>query len=130
MGESEGDFEDTNFTSNVDDIMAAAKYLETYHRAPTIIIGHSLGGATSLFAGARIESIKAIVTIGAPSYPEHVTYLLRDNLDAIESQGCARVMIDGREFIIKKQFLDDLRSQDHIDIIKNLNKALLVMHSP
>ena len=110
--------------------MAAAKYLETYHRAPTIIIGHSLGGAASLFAGARIESIKAIVTIGAPSYPEHVTYLLRDNLDAIESQGCARVMIDGREFIIKKQFLDDLRSQDHIDIIKNLNKALLVMHSP
>ncbi|MFT4567159.1 MAG: putative OsmC-like protein/esterase/lipase [Saprospiraceae bacterium] len=130
LGESEGDFADTNFTSNVEDIMAAAKYLEEHHQAPTIIIGHSLGGAASLFAGAKIDSIKAIVTIGAPSYPEHVTHLLQDDLEAIESQGCAKVLIDGREFVIKKQFLDDLRSQDHMEIIKNLRKALLVMHSP
>ncbi|MEL6388602.1 MAG: alpha/beta fold hydrolase [Bacteroidota bacterium] len=130
LGESEGSFEETNFTSNVEDIIAASDYLTTHHRAPSIIIGHSLGGAASLFAGARIESINAIVTIGAPSYPEHVTHLLKEDLDTIEANGCARVEIDGRQFVIKKQFLDDLKNQDHVEIIQKLKKALLVMHSP
>jgi len=130
LGESEGDFADTNFTSNVEDIIAASEYLKEHHQAPTIIIGHSLGGAASLFAGAKIDNIRAIVTIGAPSYPEHVTHLIKDDIETIEREGCAKIAIDGREFIIKKQFLDDLKNQDHIDIIKNLKKALLVMHSP
>lgn len=130
LGESEGDFADTNFTSNIEDIIAAADYLAAHHQAPSIIIGHSLGGAAALFAGARIQSITAIVTIGAPSYPEHVTHLLQDEIEAIEEQGYAKVIIDRREFTIKKHFLDDLRSQNHVDIIQNLGKALLVMHSP
>ncbi len=130
LGESEGDFADTNFTSNVEDIIAASDYLAQYHQAPTIIIGHSLGGAAALFAGSQIDSIKAIVTIGAPSYPEHVTHMLRENIETIEAHGAAKINIDGREFVIKKQFLDDLRNHNHIDVIKHLKKALLVMHSP
>jgi len=130
LGESEGDFADTNFTSNIEDIIAANDYLEEHHTAPCIIIGHSLGGAASLFAGAKLDNIKAIVTIGAPSYPEHVTHLLKGDLSKIENEGHATINIDGRQFVIKKQFLDDLKNQDHVAIIKNLNKALLVMHSP
>lgn len=130
LGESEGDFADTNFTSNVEDLLSAADFLKETYAAPSIIIGHSLGGAAALFAGAKIESIKAIVTIGAPSYPEHVTHLLQESMEDIEQKGCARVSIGGRGFVIKKQFLDDLRDQNHIAIIKGLQKALLVMHSP
>lgn len=130
LGESEGNFEDTNFTSNVDDLMCAADYLRDNHEAPSIIIGHSLGGAASLFAGSKIESINAIVTIGAPSYPEHVSHLLSDSIEEIEEHGYANVDIGGRKFVIKKQFLDDLRNQNHIELIKKLDKAILVMHSP
>lgn len=130
LGESDGDFAETNFTSNISDLESAAEYLAEHYASPAIIIGHSLGGAAALFASQRIESIKAVVTIGSPSYPEHVTHLLKDSIETIEENGCSRVNVGGRNFIIKKQFLDDLRSQDHIDIISNLGKGLLVMHSP
>ena len=130
LGESEGDFEDTNFTSNVEDLEDAAAYLEEHYMSPSVVVGHSLGGAAALFAANRIEGIKAVVTIGSPSYPEHVTHLLQDKREEIEKNGCARVDIAGRTFTIKKQFLDDLQAQNHIPIIQNLGKALLVMHSP
>ena len=130
LGESQGDFGDTNFTSNVDDLIAASDYLKEEYMAPAVIVGHSLGGAAALFAAKKLDNIKAVVTIGSPSYPEHVTHLLRDKKEEIEKNGCARVNIGGREFTIKKQFLDDLQSQEHIPVIKNLGKALLVMHSP
>lgn len=130
LGESQGDFGDTNFTSNVDDLIAASDYLNKEYMAPAVIVGHSLGGAAALFAAKKLGNIKAVVTIGSPSYPEHVTHLLRDKKEEIEKNGCARVNIGGREFTIKKQFLDDLQSQEHIPVIKNLGKALLVMHSP
>ena len=130
LGESQGDFGDTNFTSNVDDLIAASDYLKKEYMAPAVMVGHSLGGAAALFAAKKLDNIKAVVTIGSPSYPEHVTHLLRDKKEEIEKNGCARVNIGGREFTIKKQFLDDLQSQEHIPVIKNLGKALLVMHSP
>ena len=130
LGESEGDFAETNFSSNVDDLISAAQFLKDNYVAPSIIIGHSLGGAASIFAGAQLDCIKAIVTIGSPSYPEHVTHLIQDSIEDIEANGCARVMIGGREFMIKKQFLDDLKKQNHIKAIEGLKKALLVMHSP
>ncbi len=130
LGQSEGDFADTNFTSNVDDIVAAAEFLKENYEAPKIIVGHSLGGAASIFASKKIDSVRAVATIGAPSQPEHVTHLLESNIDQIESQGKANVNIGGKQFTIKKQFLDDLRSKDLFNVIKNLKKALLVMHSP
>jgi uncharacterized OsmC-like protein/esterase/lipase len=130
LGESEGDFAETNFTSNVEDLLAAARFLEENYAAPTIIIGHSLGGAASIFAASQIKSIKAVATIGAPSQPEHVTHLLRSKIEDIEKFGFAKVDIGGREFLIKKQFLDDLRSKDMYNVLRHLKKALLVMHSP
>lgn len=130
LGESEGDFADTNFSSNVEDLEAAAEYLEKNYMAPAVIVGHSLGGSAAIFAGARIQSIKAVATIGAPSYPEHVTHLLMDKKEEIEKNGCAMVNIGGRQFTIKKQFLDDLQAQEHVPVIKKLGKALMVMHSP
>ena len=130
LGESEGDFADTNFTSNVEDLLAAAKFLADNYKAPTIIVGHSLGGAASIFAASKIESIRAVATIGTPSEPEHVTHLLDSSIEDIEANGFANVNIGGRTFMIKKQFLDDLRSKDMYEILHNLKKAILVLHSP
>ena len=130
LGESEGDFEDTTFSGNVEDLIAAADFLKQEYESPTLIIGHSLGGAASIFAAAQIESIKAVVTIGAPSDPEHVKHLLRSNIEEIEKQGKAVVNLSGRDFTIKKQFLEDLETNSLSATVKNLNKALLIMHSP
>ena len=130
LGQSEGNFADTNFSSNVDDILSAAEYLTENYEAPEIIIGHSLGGAASIFAAHQLESVKAVATIGTPSEPEHVTHLLQHHIKEIEEKGFAEVNIDRRSFIIKKQFIEDIRSKDMSRIIKNLNKAILVMHSP
>lgn len=130
LGESEGDFSDTNFSSNVDDIKAAAKYLTENHAAPSIVIGHSLGGAAALFAGASLDSVKAVATIGAPFQPEHVTHLIGNSVQEIEEKGAAVITVDNREFIIRRQFIEDLSQNDTLKIIKEFDKALLVLHSP
>ncbi len=130
LGESEGDFADTNFSGNVEDLIAAANFLKKEYEAPTLIIGHSLGGAASIFAAAEIDSIKAVATVGAPSNPKHVKHLLRSGLDEIEANGKAVVNLSGRDFTIKKQFIDDLETKSLPEVAKNLNKAILVMHSP
>ncbi|WP_299245352.1 bifunctional alpha/beta hydrolase/OsmC family protein [uncultured Aquimarina sp.] len=130
LGESEGDFADTNFSGNVEDLVTAADFLAQEYQAPSLLIGHSLGGAAAIFAAAEIDSIKAIATIGAPSDPTHVQHLLRSGLEEIEANGKAVVNLSGRDFTIKKQFLDDLETKSLPTVAKNLNKALLVMHSP
>jgi len=130
LGDSEGNFSDTNFSSNVEDLWAASEYLESHYKAPSIIIGHSLGGAASIFAASKLESVEAVATIGTPSQPDHVSHLFESSLDEIESLGLAKVNIGGRAFTIKKQFLDDLKSKDMFDILNDMNKAILVMHSP
>jgi len=130
LGESEGDFANTNFSSNVEDLVVAANYLKENYIAPQIIIGHSLGGAAVIFAAKQLPSIKAIATIGAPASPEHVSHLFKHGLDKIEQDGKATLEIGGRPFTIKKQFLDDLKSKNLASVLKNIEKALLVMHSP
>jgi putative redox protein len=109
LGESEGDFEDTNFSGNVSDLVAAAQYLEATYQAPTLLIGHSLGGAAALFATAEITSIKAVATIGAPSNPVHVKHLFKSTLHEINESGKAVVNLSGRDFTIKKQFFTSIR---------------------
>ncbi len=111
-------------------MIAAADFLEKHCDAPTLIIGHSLGGAASIFAGNQIPSIQVIATVGALSDPEHVTHLLSDKVIEIESEGKAVIQIDGRQFIIKKQFLDDLRDHKMLEVLSKSNKAILVLHSP
>lgn len=130
LGESEGDFADTNFSGNVEDLVAAAKYLKENYEAPTLIIGHSLGGAAAIFAASEISSIKAVATVGAPSNPVHVKHLLKSGVEEIQSTGKAVINLSGRDFTIKKQFLDDLETKSLPETAKALRKPLLILHSP
>ncbi|RDY61188.1 bifunctional alpha/beta hydrolase/OsmC family protein [Flagellimonas nanhaiensis] len=130
LGESEGDFSDTNFSGNVEDLVAAADFLKENYSAPTLLIGHSLGGAAAIFAAQDIPSISAVATIGAPSNPVHVKHLLQSGLDEIQSKGEAVVNLGGRDFKIKQQFIQDLQEQSLPKVAKNLRKPLLILHSP
>jgi putative redox protein len=130
LGESEGDFADTNFSSNVADLVAAAQFLCAEFEAPKILIGHSLGGAAVLQAAAGVPSAEAIVTIAAPCSPSHIAHLLESKREVIESEGEAEVQLAGRKFRIKKQFLDDLDQVKMQETIRKLRKALLIFHSP
>ncbi|MEO9893158.1 bifunctional alpha/beta hydrolase/OsmC family protein [Aurantibacter sp.] len=130
LGDSEGDFEDTNFSGNIEDLIAASSYLSANYQAPTLLVGHSLGGAAVIFAADRIKSIKAIATVGAPSNPTHVKHLFKSDLNEINTSGLAKVNLSGRDFTIKKQFLNDLESNSLPEVAKNLRKALLIMHAP
>lgn len=130
LGDSEGEFADTNFSTNLSDIYAATDFLTENYEAPELLIGHSLGGAAMLHAACKIESVKGVATIGAPYNPIHVSHLFDDNLEEIEAEGSARVNIGGRPFTVKKHFLDDLKNYNPFDTLRNLRKAILVMHSP
>jgi len=130
LGESEGDFGDTNFSGNVEDLIAASDYLKRKYSAPSLLIGHSLGGAAVIYAAAQANSVKAVATIGAPSNPKHVQHLLQSSLEEITENGKAIVNLSGRDFTIKKQFLDDLENKSLSETVKNLRKPILIMHSP
>lgn len=130
LGSSEGDFSETNFSTNISDLIEAAGYLEQQYQAPQILVGHSLGGAAVIQAAEKIPSINAVATIGAPADVPHVTKLFKEDIDEIKAKGEAKVSIGGRPFTIKQQFLDDLGQNPSERVLKNLGKALLVMHSP
>jgi putative redox protein len=130
LGMSEGEFADTNFSSNVDDLVAAGDHLRKTYGAPAILIGHSLGGAAALAAAHRIPDARAVVTIAAPSDPAHVVGLFKDHVDKIREQGEVEVQLAGRPFRIKREFLDNVAEQSIEDCLANLRKALLVFHSP
>ena len=130
LGSSQGDFSETNFSSNVQDLLSACKELEVKFKHPEILIGHSLGGAAVLKAANELDKVKAVITIGSPSDASHVSHLFGKNLEKIEKDGKAEVDLAGRNFTIKKQFLDDIESVEILPDIAKLNKALLVMHSP
>ncbi|MEM1398341.1 MAG: alpha/beta fold hydrolase [Pseudomonadota bacterium] len=130
LGSSEGEFANTNFSSNVEDLIAAANYLRDNGMAPDLLIGHSLGGAAVLAVAASVPEAQAVATVGAPYDPSHVAHLFGDQLDTIESEGEAEVSLAGRPFKIKRQFLKDIAGQDQKTRIASLGKALLVFHSP
>ena len=130
LGESEGNFSDTNFSTNVDDLVQAAIFLGREYTPPSILIGHSLGGAAVIAASARIESIKAVATIGAPSDPSHVGHLFASGRSDLKEKGFAEINIGGRPFTIKQQFVQDIQEQDLNQTLRTSGKALLIMHSP
>lgn len=130
LGSSGGDFGNTGFSSNIEDLVAAADYLRTQHAAPTLLIGHSLGGAAVLAARHRIPEAHAVATIGAPADPSHIAHLLRDARDTIERDGEATVSLAGRDFCVRRGFLADIADQPQAERIHALKAALLVMHSP
>jgi len=131
LGASDGDFADTNFSSNVDDVVAAAGFLRERFQAPALLVGHSLGGAATLAAAHRIPESKAVVTIAAPSDPRYVVdKLLSEHLDTIAQFGEARVRLAGRNFNIRRHFVEDASNHHLHDKIAHLGRALLVMHAP
>ncbi|MFK4488057.1 alpha/beta fold hydrolase [Bradyrhizobium sp. USDA 336] len=130
LGSSGGDFANSTFSSNVADLVRAADHLRETRKAPSILIGHSLGGAAILAAAGRIPEARAVATIAAPSDPAHVTGLFREHLDNIRAQGEVEVSLAGRPFRIKREFLDDIAEHELMKDVTGLHKALLVMHSP
>jgi putative redox protein len=130
LGSSEGEFQNTNFSSNVEDLVRAADHLRAHYRAPAILIGHSLGGAAVLAAAHRIPEAKAVVTIGAPSDVAHVLHHFKAHLDDIERDGVANVTLAGRTFPISRGLVEDAKGQAIERHVANLRKALLVMHAP
>jgi alpha/beta superfamily hydrolase len=130
LGASEGEFANTNFSSNVADLVAAADWLRQNHQPPALLIGHSLGGAAVLSAAHAIPEVRAVATIGAPSDPSHVSGLFRDDVARIESEGEAEVQLAGRKFRIRREFLVDAAEQNLRQRIAELGRALLILHSP
>ncbi|HIJ56583.1 MAG TPA: alpha/beta fold hydrolase [Deltaproteobacteria bacterium] len=129
LGESEGDFAETSFSSNVDDLIAATRFMDAHYESPAVLIGHSLGGAAIIQAASKIPSAVAVATIGAPADPGHLTHL-NEYKQQIEIEGEAEVSIAGRRFKIRRQFLEDLEDTNMEAAIRNLNRALIIFHSP
>jgi len=130
LGMSEGDFANTNFSSNVADLVCAADYLRREHQAPALLAGHSLGGTAVIAASGLIPEVRAVATMGAPAEPSHVARQLGDAVDELRTTDAVDVTLAGRPFRIKRQFLDDLHAQDMAEHLAHLGRALLVMHSP
>ncbi|ALM52167.1 bifunctional alpha/beta hydrolase/OsmC family protein [Halomonas huangheensis] len=130
LGHSDGEFANTHFTSNIEDLVAAARFLEQRGQPATLLIGHSLGGAAVLAAAESLPEVKAIATIGAPFEPAHVLHNLGSSLAAIERDGEAQVTLSGREFLIRQSFVDDLQQQRQQQRVAALRRPLLVMHAP
>jgi putative redox protein len=130
LGHSEGEFANTTFTSNVEDLIAAAHYLLDRDMAPALLIGHSLGGAAVLRARAGIPSVKAVVTLGAPADPGHVSHHFEQALPEIEQEGSAEVSLGGRPFRIGKAFVDDISEAALTPSVADLKAALLILHAP
>lgn len=130
LGASDGEFANTNFSSNVGDLVKAADFLRETRSAPKMLIGHSLGGAAILAAAGQVPEATAVVTIGAPCDPGHVAHLFANSREEIEAKGEAEVMLAGRKFSIQRQFLEDIEQQTQARRIANLKKALIVFHAP
>jgi len=129
LGESAGEFGDTTFSGNVADLVAAARWLEGQGMAPSLLVGHSLGGAAVIRAAAELPSVTAVVTIGAPSDPGHVAHLLGASRGVVEREGMATVTLGGRPFTIRRELLDDIAQAKLEPALHGLKRALLVMHS-
>ena len=130
LGTSEGDFADSTFSTDVDDLVTAAAHLTEALAAPTLLVGHSMGGAKVLAAARRIDSVRAVATIAAPSDLDHVAELFEHELDTIRTAGEAEVVLAGRPFTIRSGFVDDLAAHDLTAIVGELDTALLLLHSP
>lgn len=130
LGSSAGDFANTSFVTNIEDLLAASEFLRAEYQAPRLLIGHSLGGAAVLATASRIPEARGVATIGAPSDPAHVTHLLGDGMEALKSEGQAKISLAGRSFTFGKRFLDDFETHCQPCEIANLQRDLLIMHAP
>jgi len=130
LGESEGDFSDTDFSSNLDDLEDAAAWVADELDSPQLLVGHSLGGAAALAVAERLQSVRAVATLAAPSSVDHILTQFGEDLDQIEAEGSAEVKLAGRPFRIRRDFVEDARSHSIEERLKKLRRALLILHSP
>lgn len=130
LGASKGEFADTNFSSNVADLLLAAEFMDKEFKAPDIMIGHSLGGTATLVAASRFEKVKAVAVIGAPANATNVLKQFSNHIDEINEKGESDVKLAGRDFKIKQHFVEDAKSQNVLEIVAGLKKPLLILHSP
>ena len=130
LGKSEGEFADSYFSANVSDLLAVSDYMDEHYQAPSLLVGHSLGGAAVIVAASQLDSVKAVATIGAPSSIEHVKKHFSHHVEEIAQKGDVEVNIGGRPFKINQEFVDDFDKTDLLEITKKLRKPLLIMHSP
>jgi len=130
LGKSEGQFAESHFSANVGDLVAVSDYMNSNYEAPSLFVGHSLGGAAVLSAASQLENIKAVATIGAPATVSHVKHLFSHDIDKIKEEGEVEVNIGGRPFVINPEFVEDFDKTDLPLIVKNLRKPLLILHSP
>src|SRR5688572_9673496 len=129
LGNSQGDFDNTTFSSNIADLVAAADFLRAKHQAPKLLIGHSLGGAAVPLAAAKIPECIGVATLNAPFDPQHVQHLFSEALETIRDKGQATVTLAGRSFTIRKDFLDDLMAHSPAENLRHLRRALLIFHA-
>lgn len=130
LGHSDGEFAHTDFSSNVDDVEIAARWLGENEKAPSLLVGHSLGGAAVLAVASRLDSVRAVATVGAPSEPAHVAEHLGAARETIESEGVAEVRLAGRPFRIRREFIEDLEEQKLTSSLADLGRALMIFHAP
>ncbi|MEP1486929.1 MAG: alpha/beta fold hydrolase [Algibacter sp.] len=130
LGRSEGDFADSHFSANVDDLIAVSDYMSVHYKVPELLVGHSLGGAAVLSAASKLETIKAVATIGAPATVSHVKHLFSHNIGDIKENETTEVNIGGRPFKINPEFVADFDKTDLSAVVKGLRKPLLILHSP
>jgi putative redox protein len=130
LGRSEGDFAESHFSANVEDLLDVSTFLEENYKSPSLLVGHSLGGAAVIVAASKLENVKAVATVGAPANVSHVTHLFSHAIDDVPEKGDVEVKIGGRPFKINQEFVNDFHKTDLPKIIKNLRKPILVMHAP
>lgn len=130
LGQSEGEFADSHFSANVDDLLAVNNYMKEHYEAPSLLVGHSLGGAAVIVAASQLDNVKAVATIGAPATTEHVKRHFSHQFDEIAEKGDVKVNIGGRPFKINQEFVDDFDKTDLPKITKQLRKPILIMHAP
>lgn len=130
LGGSDGDFANTDFSSNVQDLVSAADFLREHYQTPQLLIGHSLGGTAVLAAAHHIREARGVITLAAPSSPEHVQKQFQCDIEQLRRDGEAEVELAGRTFRLKRSFLEDIETYRLDENIKNLDKALLIFHSP
>jgi putative redox protein len=129
LGNSAGDFGNTNFSSNIADLVAAADFLRARQQAPQLLIGHSLGGAAVRLAAVKVPECALVVTLNAPFDPQHVQHLFTGSLDAIRREGRATVTLGGRSFTLRQDFVDDLMTHAPAENLRQLQRALLIFHA-
>lgn len=130
LGKSEGEFAESHFSANVDDLITVSEFMAKNYSAPSLLVGHSLGGAAVLTAATKLDAVKAIATIGAPATVSHVKHLFSQEANALKEGELTKINIGGRPFNINPEFVENFDKTDLPSIVKQLRKPLLIMHSP